>query len=135
MSMKKLRWRYGDAEVATQPEQLLGCLESENPHVARFVLTLHSLYVRCFVNNFWEPSLMKTSSDKPSSLKLGVATQCVLVQGTAPTFQFGDLLQEERFYGALKGFVPLFYKLLLVQITGFLLLLCGMQEILMTQQS
>ena len=30
MSMKELLRRYDDTEVATQPEQLLGCLQLEN---------------------------------------------------------------------------------------------------------
>ena len=77
---------------------------------------------------------MNTSSNKPSSLKLGVAAQCVLEQGTAPTFQFRALGQEERFYVALKGLISLCYKSLLVRTIGFLLLLWGTQEILMTQQ-
>ena len=60
MSMKELLQGYRDMDVVTQPEQLLECLELENPHVARFVLKLHSLYLRSLVNNFWELPLMKT---------------------------------------------------------------------------
>ena len=119
-------WRYGSEDSARTIAWMFGVGESTCSEVC---LEVAQSICEEFAHNFWELPLMKPSSDKPSSLKLG------LVQGTAPTFQFGALLQIERFYGASKGFILLFYKSSLVRTIGFFLLLWDMQEILMTQQS
>ena len=101
-------WRYRSGDSART--NCLDVLELENPHVARFVLKLHRLHVRSLVNNFWELPLTKTSSNKLSSLKLGV----YIGAERAPTFQFGGSFARRKILWCFKGF----YSLVLQIVAG-----------------
>ena len=130
MSIKELLWCHGDTEVATQPEQLLGCLELENPHVARFVLKLHRLceeFGQQFLGTPSHEDLMRQAELFETGFGYPM---CISARDGSHIPIWGSFARRKILW-CFKGF----YKLLLVRIIVFLLPLWGMQEILMTQQS